>query len=219
MKIERWSGSVEEFAERAIPDDLAAAEVWICRPARPVLVLGSAQRDSVVDLVAAQAADVGVVRRRSGGGAVFLAPGRSLWLDVALPRGDDRWLDDVRVSVHWLGELWAASLHRFGVDAEVFRSGLQRTEWGRLVCFAALGPGEVTVAGRKVVGISQRRTRAGARFQCLALSDWDPHEVLELLVLDDVERRRAADDLADVAGGVGVPLDALQAEFLSLLSG
>ena len=39
--------------------------------------------------------------------------------------------------------------------------------WAELVCFAGLGPGEVLVAGRKLVGISQRRTRHGSRFQCM----------------------------------------------------
>ena len=40
------------------------------------------------------------------------------------------------------------------------------------MCFAAVGPGEVlrsesdSVAGKKVVGISQRRTKDAARFQC-----------------------------------------------------
>jgi lipoate-protein ligase A len=48
-----------------------------------------------------------------------------------------------------------------------------RTEWSELVCFAGLGPGEVTVGGRKVVGISQRRTRDAARFQCVAYETWD----------------------------------------------
>ena len=40
------------------------------------------------------------------------------------------------------------------------------TGWCPLVCFAGVGPGEVLAGGRKLVGISQRRTRAGARFQC-----------------------------------------------------
>ena len=59
-------------------------------------------------------------------------------------------------------------------DAVVHRGGLVATPWSRQVCFAGLGPGEVTVAGRKVVGVAQRRTRHGARFQVAALLRWDP---------------------------------------------
>jgi lipoate-protein ligase A len=172
----------------------------------------------MANLAAAETAGVDVVRRRSGGGAVFLAPGRSLWVDVFLPRHDDRWLDDISLSSHWLGELWAASLGRLGVAADVYRSGLERTRWGRLVCFAARGPGEVTVGGRKAVGIAQRRTRAAARFQCLVLAAWDPRDVLDLLVMDEADRARAAADLCDAATGAGVPLDALEHEFLTLIA-
>jgi len=217
VRVERWTGPVEEFVERPVPDRLAAVEVWICEPRRPVLALGSTQRTDVADLAVASEGGVDVVRRRSGGGAVFLAPGRSLWLDVLLPRGDSRWLDDISLSGHWLGERWRESLKRFGVDADVYRSGLERTEWGRLVCFAALGPGEVTIAGRKAVGIAQRRTRAGARFQCLVLADWNPRDVLDLLAMDNTERERAAAELSGVATGAGVPLDALEHEFLTLI--
>ena len=73
------------------------------------------------------------------------------------------------------------------------------------VCFAGLGPGEVTVDGRKVVGISQRRTRAWARFQCAALGRWDPAALAELLV------GVPADEIADAATDAGVPLDDLLA--------
>jgi lipoate-protein ligase A len=59
-----------------------------------------------------------------------------------------------------------------------------RTEWSDLVCFAGLGPGEVTVDGLKVVGISQRRTRDAARFQCVAYETWDAGALLELLGID-----------------------------------
>ncbi len=48
---------------------------------------------------------------------------------------------------------------------EVHRGPAEATRWSRQVCFAGLGQGEVTVARRKVVGISQRRTRAGSLFQ------------------------------------------------------
>jgi lipoate-protein ligase A len=71
------------------------------------------------------------------------------------------------------------------------------------VCFAGLAPREVSWQGRKVVGISQRRTRVGARFQCALLHGWDPDPLLDVLALDDRARARARADLASVA--VGVP--------------
>jgi lipoate-protein ligase A len=78
-----------------------------------------------------------------------------------------------------------------------------QTAWSRLVCFAGLAPGEVTVGGRKVVGVAQRRTRRHARFQCAVLHRWDPQPLLDVLSLAPDERRSAAADLAEVGRGVG----------------
>jgi hypothetical protein len=85
-----------------------------------------------------------------------------------------------------------------------------RTEWSDRVCFAGIGPGEVLdAAGRKVVGISQRRTRGSARFQCAALGRWDPAVGPMVGV--------PAGAIADVATGVGVPLADLLDAFLANL--
>jgi hypothetical protein len=50
-----------------------------------------------------------------------------------------------------------------------------------VVCFGGTGPGEVVVGGAKVVGLSQRRTRDGARFQCSVPLAWDAGRHAELL--------------------------------------
>lgn len=149
---------------------------------RTALVLGSAQRDEVVDREACAAADIDVVRRRSGGGVVLLVPGEMLWLDVVIPRGDHRWDDDVATSMWWLGELWCEALALAGTaGATVHRGGLTHTEWSRLVCFDGLGSGEVLVDGRKAVGISQRRTRDWLRLQSSVHLAWRPELLVSLL--------------------------------------
>ena len=79
---------------------------------------------------------------------------------------------------------------------------MPRREWSSLVCFAGLARGEVTAA-RKVVGISQRRTRHGSLFQCACLLRWAPADLLSLLALSPAERARAEAELSDVAFGAG----------------
>jgi len=122
------------------------------------------------------------VPRDSGGGAVLLVPGEHVWIDVVVPRGDPLWDDDVGRSALWLGQIWADAVDDLGVGGAVVQTGpMVRAEQGRHVCFAGLAAGEVAVDGAKLVGISQRRTRIGARFQCLALRAWDIEMLLELL--------------------------------------
>jgi lipoate-protein ligase A len=201
--VERRELSAADLHALDVPDP-AERTVWVAEPTGPALVLGSAQPDRDVR----PGVDIEVVRRRSGGGAVLVVPGDVLWVDVILPAGDPVWHDDVGRASHWLGAVWADALAEVGVRGDVHTGPLVRSEWSPKVCFAGLGPGEVTRGGRKVVGISQRRTRSAARFQCAALARWDPGALADVLV--DVP----ADAIADVATGVGVPLDDLAAAFL-----
>jgi lipoate-protein ligase A len=205
------------FHARPLPDPLRR-EVWVCESVGTALVLGSAQPDEVVDRVACAGAGIDVVRRRSGGGAVLVEPGSLLWVDVLLPADDVLWDDDVGRAFLWLGEAWAGALADLGGATTVHRGALQRTRWSDLVCFAGLGPGELTdPAGRKVVGISQRRTRAGARFQCAALGAWDPGGLVALLALTSDERDAVGAELASAAAGVGEDLGAVLDAFLQRL--
>jgi lipoate-protein ligase A len=217
MRVKNLTGSTADFHARTVPEGLTEAEAWVFAPADRSLVLGSAQQESIADSDAAARAGVEVAKRRSGGGAVYVDPDRCLWVDVVVPRHDERWSDDVREATYWLGELWQRALATIGLDTRLYRDGLEQTPWGRLVCFAALGPGEVLVGDRKVVGISQRRTREGARFQCIAYDRWDAADVLDLLDLSLPDRAAAAADLAERATGVGEHLEKLRAAVIDEL--
>lgn len=217
--VEHHRGSAAAFHGRELPDPFRRL-VWWFEVDRPAVVLGSTQRSEVVDAAAAAASGVEVVRRRSGGGAVWVSPGAVTWIDVLVPAGDQRWVADVGRSAHWLGEAWARTLEQLGhPGAEVHRGRLVRSPWSDLVCFAGLGPGEVTLGGRKVVGLSQRRTRAGARFQCAVLHAWDPASLLAVLALSPADRALATEALAEAAVGLGAvaPAD-LVAAFVAELS-
>lgn len=170
----------------------------------PTVILGSSQPEATIDAGRAEAAGVDVVRRPSGGGAVLVVPGEAIWVDVFLPVGDPLWNNDVGVAFHWLGRAWVEALAQVDVPARAYEGPMRHTAWSKLVCFAGLGPGEVLQAesGRKVVGLSQRRTRTHARFQCCALLRWDPAALVALLAGAHPEDAPVA-DLADVASGVG----------------
>ncbi len=156
--------------------------LWVLEATDPAVVLGSTQDDAVVDRRAAEAAGVEVVRRRSGGGAVWVAPSEPLWVDVLIPHGDPHWSDDVGRAFLPIGRAWSSALRSLGIDGTTVHDGaLVRTEWSDLVCFAGFGSGEVLRAGRKIVGISQRRTRSHARFQCAIPRRWDPEPLRSVL--------------------------------------
>jgi lipoate-protein ligase A len=170
---------------------------------RPALILGSSQPAEHVDEAAAARAGIEIARRRSGGGAVLVGPGLALWWDVFIPPGDPLWDQDVGRAFYWLGQVWAETLRALGHPASCYQGPMRHSPWSRQVCFAGVGPGEVLVDGRKAVGMSQRRTRAGALFQCCVMLDWEPSVLLDVLALDPAERSQAAADLRDVVIGIG----------------
>lgn len=201
--IARLSGSAAALHGRAWPEPLERT-AWVCEVARPALVVGSAQRVETVDAAAAADLGVEVVRRRSGGGAVLLLPGEALWLDVFVPAGDALWRDDVGRAFVWLGRVWADALRDHTGRPAVVRDGPgDPGPLGATVCFAGLGTGEVSVGGAKAVGLSQRRTRAGARFQCIVHGRWRTDWYERLLApglggSGELERRLAAVDVFPV---------------------
>ena len=205
--VERPAGSIAE--RHNIDPPLDARRVLLHDVPDVAVVVGSAQR------VMPTVDGIQVVRRRSGGGGVLVGPDEVLWIDVLLPREDPLWNDDISRSGNWLGAAWRAALADMDVGATVHFGPMVTTRWSETVCFAGVGPGEVLVGGRKVVGISQRRNRRGARFQCAALLRWRPSEMVRLFDLQPADVASA--DLAGSAEGLEVDPGSLSEAFLNQL--
>lgn len=170
---------------------------------RPTFVLGSTQPAEVV--VPQRVIDIGgeVVRRRGGGGAVLLQPGDHLWVDAWVPRQDPLWVADVSAAAAWVGAWWSAALGSLGVgECEVHEGRAVPGAHGALVCFSGRGPGEVFHRGRKVVGLSQWRSREGSLFSSCAYRHWAPGPLVDLLDLASASHRALASALVDAAAGL-----------------
>ena len=197
-RLIRSSSTASEFHARSVPEP-AACEIWQHDITSPALVLGSTQDASIVDVDACRRAGVDVVRRRSGGGAVLLRPGEVVWVDVIVPAGSVGWSVDVHAPMVWLGRHLLGALSALmapATDLVVHDGAMRSTAWSSLVCFDGVGAGEVLVDGRKLIGISQRRTRNAARLQCCWYSHYEPAELVGLL---DPTVRPSPVDLAPVA--------------------
>jgi len=223
-RVRRLSDSAARVhaAESPAP---AVPEAWLVDVEAPALVLGSAQRrhaDALVAWSGNRPEPLDIVVRRSGGGAVYLAPGEQVWIEVFVPAGDQRWDADVGRAFAWLGDLWAEAIRSTVSDAEVsvHVSGPAWSAWSDLVCFAGMGSGEVALGGRKVVGLSQRRTRGVARFQCMALLRWRPEVYAEAFAVlaETVDGVPTVADLASSAASIPASGDALTLAFLDALA-
>lgn len=203
----RWTGTPAQLIEGDPP--LTAPAVWWVTPSANAFVLGSGQDRSIAGSIAQ---DVGpVLRRRSGGGAVALIPNETLWLEVVVPASHPRFERDIARSGMWLGHAIAGALGEMGLRRLEVAGATGSDSFGRAVCFAGLGAGEVMVDGRKVAGVSQRRGRWGARFQ-VALYDHLPAKEsvtpLPAAVLGRPHGEAIA-ELRERACGTGISIDRL----------
>ena len=190
-----WVGTASDFHAKELP---AGRALWLCVTENPALILGSTQDQSDVLVDAAETSGIEIVRRRSGGGAVYVAPSESVWLDITISREDPLWQDDVSASMLWLGDVFVQALQPW-VYAETFRGTFHNGDVGRAVCFASAAPGEVFVGEDKLVGISQRRNREGARFQCVLYRQWNPVVWGSLIASLDVQEHVRSMQVATVA--------------------
>jgi lipoate-protein ligase A len=196
-------------ADLAAENPGESAGVWVVEADQRCLVLGSAQdRSTATDAVGrGDYADVSVLQRRSGGGAVWVDPLTTVWIEIVVPTRSPRYSPKVDRSTDWLGHAISTALGTLssGPFRPVSASGSDQL--GRLVCFGGLGSGEVMVDGRKVVGVSQRRGRWGSRFQLAVYSEFDPVPLVDLVDTSGLKRGRdeLAAELSERAGGVGHP--------------
>lgn len=128
------------------------ARAYAATGGQPAVILGRSQRGVQVQPV------LPVRHRFSGGGAVLGGP----WLlraAVRLPRDHPLLRKGPTVVARWFGELHLQWLRRQGLTGATLYEGPLQGHWA---CFAGLGPGEVLVDGRKLVGIAQAWKRHGA---------------------------------------------------------
>ncbi len=179
------------------------------------IVIGISQKLSDLDLAAVQAAGLEVYRRAAGGTAVLAGPDL-LSLDVILPPGHPLAGHDIVEAYHWFGDLWAATLHELGLparsippaEAHAPRTGRFLEQAGRQEqllrqsCYGAVSPYEITIHGRKVIGLDQVRRRAGFLFQAGLLLRWDARRIASLLAALPEERPSLAAGLRKRAAGL-----------------
>jgi lipoyl(octanoyl) transferase len=126
--------------------------------APPTVSLGYGQPlDRHVDLEACRALGVGLVRRPTGGSAIYHdGPERELTYSVVATADDLGIGPDLLETYRWIGAALLRGLRALGAPAVLVP---ERPPDGPVpaFCFARTGVFEIEVAGRKLVGSAQRR--------------------------------------------------------------
>jgi lipoate-protein ligase A len=130
--------------------------------APPTVSLGYGQPvDRHVDVAACRALGVGLVRRPTGGSAIYHdGPERELTYSIVATAADLGIGPDLLETYQWIGRALLRGLQALGAPAELVP---ERPPAGPApaFCFARTGVYEIEVAGRKLVGSAQRRQGEG----------------------------------------------------------
>ena len=179
------------------------------------LVLGISQQQAVLNPEALAALGLPIYHRRAGGTAVLVGP-HLLGLDVALPPDHPLVLPDLVESYRWLGDVWAAALAQFGIQARTIspteaheqRALLKRDETReresilRRSCYGSLSPYEIVIGHRKVVGFDMIRRRTGSLLQAGVLLHWETETLAQLLGHTQEQQTLLRDELLGRAVGL-----------------
>ncbi|HEX6373626.1 MAG TPA: lipoate--protein ligase family protein [Longimicrobium sp.] len=149
-----WNMAVDEALADGVRDG-GPPVLRVYRWSPPCLSLGRNQPSDGYDREAIRTRGIDVVRRPTGGRAVLHH--RELTYSVAA-REDA--LGTLRQAYAAINRALVAGLRRLGVDARLHPAGPERAPVPSLApCFEQPVEGEVTAAGRKLVGSAQRRER------------------------------------------------------------
>lgn len=133
----------------------------------PAISLGYGQRlDARINVAACQRLGVDVVRRPTGGSAIYhdTLEGEVTYSVVA-GAADFEGAGDLLSTYRWIGTALSAGLRALGVRAELVPVLRDREPFTLpAFCFARTGSYEIEVGGRKLVGSAQRR-QGGAFLQ------------------------------------------------------
>jgi lipoyl(octanoyl) transferase len=124
----------------------------------PTVSLGYGQAlDRHVSVDACRALGVGLVRRPTGGSAIYHdGPARELTYSIVAAAPDLGGVTDLLDTYHWIARALHRGLRALGAGVEIV--AVPRTRGpAPAFCFARTGRFEIEVSGRKIVGSAQRR--------------------------------------------------------------
>jgi lipoate-protein ligase A len=151
----------------------------------PCLSLGRNQPLADADLAACRAMGVDVVRRPTGGRAILHTD--ELTYSLTLLQADSRAAGDVVEGYRRLSEGLLAGLHLLEVGAAQAVGRKPAADAGP-VCFESPSNYEITVAGRKLIGSAQWRSRGGVLQHGSLPLQGDLARIVDCLALSDAQR-------------------------------
>ncbi|MGA7671012.1 MAG: biotin/lipoate A/B protein ligase family protein [Nitrolancea sp.] len=200
LPFNRAAGAYQLAATEAVIDAVgqgkAPPTLRMYSWSRDSVILGVGQPASQLDLQACRDVGCDVLRRISGGTAVF-HDGNTVSFQLVLPEGHPFLSDDIHVNYRRIAEVVIAMLASFGVEsrwASLDEARADRSPAGLDgICFSSLAPFEVMANGKKLVGLAQVKRHSVSALQGMLYLRSRPLLSAQLVARDPAEISRLAD--------------------------
>ncbi len=218
LPFDRAHGAYQLAATEAVIDAVGRGDApptlrmysW----SRDSLILGVGQSSTQIDVEACHAIGCDILRRISGGTAVF-HDGNTVSFQLVLPTGHPFLSDDIHVNYEHIAGIvvsMLASLRVFGRWASIEEARQDAPPAGLdSICFSSLAPYEVMTRGRKLVGLAQVRRRSVTALQGMIYLRLDAAKSVRLLV----PGAEPTDRLAAILSGRTIDLERAAAREVS----
>ena len=157
-----WNMACDEALSESVHDGISAPVVRFFQWEPPALSFGYSQKvDREVNLARVHADGIGIVRRVSGGRAVFHAD--EVTYSVICRQDDPVASGGITATYFRISEGLADGVRRCGLNATLAHQAdpgvSPRSTAATLPCFGSTARAEIVIGGRKLVGSAQHRTR------------------------------------------------------------
>lgn len=162
----------QAWNEQALATPVTQPALRFWHYTEPGLVLGASQSR----LLSRMPQDAEHIVARGAGGTAVLTGPWMLSLSLVLPVEHPAARGGPLPAYEWLGRRCQAAMHALGIARAMATADRRDAKSLAWACFAGLSPWEVTVDGRKLVGLAQRRRKQGvlvAAGVLLTPPDWD----------------------------------------------
>ncbi len=195
LPFNRAAGAYQLAATEAVIDAVgdgeAPATLRMYSWSRDAVILGVGQPAAQLDLDACREVGCEVLRRISGGTAVF-HDGNTVSFQLVLPEGHPFLSDDIHVNYQRIAEIVVSMLASLGIAsrwASIEEARADRAPEGLDgICFSSLAPFEVVTGDKKLVGLAQVRRRSVSALQGMLYLRNRP-ELSARLVTRDMDNR------------------------------
>ncbi len=179
-----WTLETRDNSNSVLPE-AGKNTLFQVRASGPLIVFGKNQKVEDIDILKARKLGFRLARRDGGGSAVIVEPGKFLWFELTYWK-ENKILENPATELNEMGGIFLEAMEmalplakgRMKVNEKRNDAPNSWPQW----CFSSIGPGEIALDKKKVLGMALFRNRAGSTYFVGIPLFWDQNIHFELSI-------------------------------------